>query len=116
MLYSSFFLKSQLIHSFHSFIKNLPAQLGPIISPTENEEVTIDIPMAIFESSHIEHKSAFTATIKPIQHPCKNLVITAQYRLLLKPNAKVVADKLNAVKAIVNFFPLVSAIIPQAKL
>ena len=87
-----------------------------MISPTENEEVIIDIPMAIFESLHTEHKSAFTATIKPIQHPCKNLVITAQYRLLLKPNAKVVVVKPDVVSIIVNFLPFVSAIIPQTEL
>lgn len=57
---------------------NLPDAQGPKIRPTEDEAVMTDIPMAIFESSHIENNKALTAIDIPIEDPCKNRVIIAQ--------------------------------------
>ena len=94
----------------------LPDMQGPRINPTENEAVMIDIPLAIFESSHIEYNNALTAITVPIEHPCRNLVVNAQYILVVNPKESVVNATNVILEMIVALVPFVSTIIPHIKL
>ena len=94
----------------------LPAQLGPMIKPAENEEIMIDRHNAILVSSHKSVNIALDATINPILEPWRNFVIKAHQKFVLNPKASVTTARDAADIMRENFFPLLSTTYPHTKL